>query len=365
MIELVQYHGYPIEEHIATTTDGYHLLLHRIPFGVNENGKNKYHRRPVIFLQHGFVGSSATWVTNLPSQSAGFVFADSGFDVWMGNARGNTYSQEHNRFTRNDDEYWKFTFDQISKYDLETMIDKALNVSGQKQLSYVGYSEGCVTMLAKLAIDPAFSAKVSKFFALGPMTSMVHARGLVAFVLNHLKTPLQILSLLSTEFMSNFGFFGKLTRYLYTYPSMTAICDYLLLQIGGEITNQTRMSVYLTHIPGGTSTANLIHWTQLADTEHLRMFDFGTEQLNIFHYGTPKPPVYEFDRISTPTYIYWSDADWFTDERDIKNSIIDRMRPEYLVESNRLVNFNHFDYVWGVEAAEQIYKPIISRISGY
>ncbi|VDM27507.1 unnamed protein product [Toxocara canis] len=163
--ELIAYYGYPIEEHTAITEDGHHLVLHRIPNGIRENGMAKYVKRPVIFLQHGFVGSSAVWVTNLPSQSAGFVFADAGFDVWMGNARGNTYSVNHTSFTRDDDEYWKFTFDEISRYDLETMIDKALNVTGQTTVFYVGHSEGSVTMFAKLATDPAFSSKLSRFFA--------------------------------------------------------------------------------------------------------------------------------------------------------------------------------------------------------
>uniref|UniRef100_A0A914ZSU8 WAP domain-containing protein n=1 Tax=Parascaris univalens TaxID=6257 RepID=A0A914ZSU8_PARUN len=97
---------------------------------------------------------------NPPSQSAGFVFADAGFDVWMGNTRGNTYSHKHNSLTRNDWAYWNFTFDEVSYYDLEAMIDKVLNVTRQTHVHYVAHSEGCILMLAKLSIDPIFSSKV-------------------------------------------------------------------------------------------------------------------------------------------------------------------------------------------------------------
>ncbi|VDO39419.1 unnamed protein product [Brugia timori] len=68
--EIISYHGYPSETHTVTTDDGYILELHRIPGGkaaVNSRNESK----SVVFLQHGFIGSSAVWVTNLPNQSAG------------------------------------------------------------------------------------------------------------------------------------------------------------------------------------------------------------------------------------------------------------------------------------------------------
>lgn len=55
---------------------------------------------------------------------------------------------------------WDFSFDEVSYYDLEAMIDKVLNVTRQTHVYYVAHSEGCVLMLAKLSIDPIFSSKV-------------------------------------------------------------------------------------------------------------------------------------------------------------------------------------------------------------
>ncbi|EJW70656.1 hypothetical protein WUBG_18435, partial [Wuchereria bancrofti] len=106
--EIIAYYGYPSETHTVTTDDGYILELHRIPGGKAAN-YSKNESKSVVFLQHGFIGSSAVWVTNLPNQSAAFLFADAGFDVWMGNVRGNTYSTKHVEYTQNDLKYWKFT----------------------------------------------------------------------------------------------------------------------------------------------------------------------------------------------------------------------------------------------------------------
>lgn len=77
-VELIESKGYPAQEHQVYTSDGYILRIHRV---LNPG-------KPVVFLQHGLLDGSHTWVMNFAHQSLGFILWDAGYDVWMGNMRG-------------------------------------------------------------------------------------------------------------------------------------------------------------------------------------------------------------------------------------------------------------------------------------
>ena len=65
---------------------------------------------PVVYLQHGLIDSSDTFIINYEDKAMGFVLANRGYDVWLGNVRGNKHSLEHVKFSRKDKEFWNFSF---------------------------------------------------------------------------------------------------------------------------------------------------------------------------------------------------------------------------------------------------------------
>jgi lysosomal acid lipase/cholesteryl ester hydrolase len=58
-------------------------------------------------------------------KSLGLKLVNKGYDLWMANSRGNRYSRDHVKaddelFTQHpkeNDEYWKFSFSEMAKYD--------------------------------------------------------------------------------------------------------------------------------------------------------------------------------------------------------------------------------------------------------
>ena len=105
--QMIKYNGYPAEEYNVTTEDGYIINIQRIPHGRNGRFKD-VPNKPVIFLQHGLLCSSTNWVSNLPNESFGFIAADQGFDVWLGNVRGNHYGLHHVNLSVDTDAFWAF-----------------------------------------------------------------------------------------------------------------------------------------------------------------------------------------------------------------------------------------------------------------
>ena len=57
--------GYPAEEHVVATEDGYSLKIHRIPGSPNDA---KSSGKAVVFMQHGVLASSDTWVLQGPKK---------------------------------------------------------------------------------------------------------------------------------------------------------------------------------------------------------------------------------------------------------------------------------------------------------
>ncbi|XP_033740814.1 lysosomal acid lipase/cholesteryl ester hydrolase-like [Pecten maximus] len=362
--QLITSKGYPCEEYEVPTDDGFILGLQRIPHGKLETQKVYYPKddQPVVLLQHGLLSCSACWVENLVNESLGFLMADNGLDVWLGNSRGNTYSRKHKTLSPNDPKFWEWSWDEMAIYDLPAMVDYILNVTNRKQLYYLGYSQGTQIAFSGLG-QPWNTDKVKMFFAFAPVTT-----------LGNIISPIRLLAPFAEPIQTLYEMFGKaeflpstevvkwLGRTACSKPGLDFICENVLFVLGGydfKQLNETRIPVYVANHPAGTSVQNVVHYAQSVLHKNFLMYDFGSSEANLDHYNQTTPPAWNASLVKTPTVVYSGAKDWLADPTDVT-----ALLPEItnLVASKVMDEWEHLDFIWAMDAPQQVYNDVIRRI---
>lgn len=71
--------------------------------------------------------------------SLAFHLAAEGYDVWLGNYRGNLESREHEAMDPDRAaDYWQFSWDEMARYDLPAMLYHVLRQTGRRKVSWRG-----------------------------------------------------------------------------------------------------------------------------------------------------------------------------------------------------------------------------------
>ncbi|KFV65216.1 Lysosomal acid lipase/cholesteryl ester hydrolase, partial [Dryobates pubescens] len=357
--EIIRYHGYPSEEYEVTTEDGYILGVFRIPCWEEQP---KYRtlssfqgQRLAVFLQHAFLGDATHWISNLPNNSLGFLLADAGYDVWIGNSRGNTWSMKHKTLKPSQKEFWQFSFDEMGKYDIPAELHFIMNKTGQKDIYYVGHSEGTTAGFIAFSTYPELAKRVKLFSALGPVIIGTHATSPLVNIAR-LPEPLIRVRFGCKGALHQVGFLKGPVTQLCT--SLDKLCGHILIYIaGGSIknVNTSRIDVYVGHSPAGTSVQNIIHWHQLTHGHRFYAYDYGSKE-NMKKYNQSTPPEYKIEKINTPIAVWSAGDDKFADPKDMAELL---PRITNLIYHEHFPAWGHLDFIWGLDATEKMYRKII------
>lgn len=359
--QIIQYFGYSCENHEVVTEDGYILSIQRIPYG-----KNKVAPNDIVFLQHGLLDSAATWVMNLPNQSFAFILADKGFDVWLGNSRGNTYSNRHVNLSTSDAHFWEFSFDEMAKYDLPAVLNYVLKHTGNSQLHYVGHSQGTTIGFIEFGRNPELGKKIKGFHALAPIATVGHIKGAMK-VLSNFAAEVQFLYKIlgMHQFCPSGWATSFLTDIVCTATSFNEeFCgDVMFLMTGFDQKNlnMSRIAIYATHTPAGTSVRNVVHYVQMIRSGKFQMYDHGSQK-NKEIYGQPTPPVYDVSQVNTPVTLFTGSHDWLADPYDVNTNL--RPYLQNIIYSKNIDGFNHMDFIWGEHANSVLFYDIIRVMKG-
>lgn len=388
--ELCRSRGYPCEEHYIKTSDGFLLGVHRIPTGKLPISKSSLElarspdyslhspsyssldeasegsgsasarneptvtiaaingRRPVAFVMHGFLQSSEAYVST--TYSLPFALADAGFDVWLGNCRGNKYSCKHERHDPDSNEYWDFCLDEIARIDIPAVLTYILTHTGVDSLSYIGFSQGTAAAFAAFSTNAEIAKRVNIFCAMGPATALKGFSNSVVDALTRSSPHIVYLILGKRRLLPSTLFWQSILSVSALIRTIDASVKFLF---GWSMKNvhPKDKGLHYAHIYSYSSVKTVVQWFQIMNSGHFQMYDdHRWRTQNSKTYIQPRYPIHQ---IACPISIFYGGRDELPDTQRLIESLPD----DSIVHEEP--TFEHLDFMYSRESAKRVYPRIV------
>merc|ERR1712212_1295814 len=300
------------------------------------------------------------------------VITDNGYDVWMGNFRGNTYSRKHTSLNPNHKNYWDFTIDELARYDLPAMLSAVLEETTEGDLMFVGHGLGSTAAMAMPFYRPDLSDKIRLANFMAPMAYISNMRSPIG-LLAHEEGILQFFDTYFGDgelFTSNF-IIDCLATLFCNNPATVDLCSELIFIIAGADSNQlndTLIDAFMHHSPAGTSSKTLLHVLQLVKSGGFHGFDWGSKIANNNHHGLGHGdiPTYNLNDVEYPVAVYFGDNDLLADITDVEKTYFELPfiinSPDIGIHEVDYKNWTHMDFVWGMDAKDYVYQDLIQNL---
>jgi len=365
-VELCELFGYYAEEHIVHTKDGYLLGLHRLGWRRGEedmrvnSGRHSLQKK-VVYLHHGLLMNSEVWVCLTERERClPFLLVEKGYDVWLGNNRGNKYSKKSTNCAPSDVKFWDFSIDQFAFHDIPDSISYILETTQQPSLTYIGFSQGTAQAFATLSIHPTLNDKVDVFIALAPAMSPAGLKS--GIVDSFVKASPDVLFLA-------FGRRAILTSatmwQALLYPPifvrlMEMSLSFLFNWKCKNITQHQKLAAF-PHLYSFTSTKSVVHWFQIIRNKKFQMYD---DEVRAPFSISDAAKYYKVARfptrnIKTPIVLVYGGSDSLVDIKVMQKEL-----PRHAVVKE-VPHYEHLDFLWASDVHEQVFPHVFNALEKY
>lgn len=339
-------------------------LIHDTLTPVKSRGK----KRPSVYIQHGLLAASSDWVMGAADKSLGFILADAGYDVWLGNYRGNTYCRRHQTLSPNHLDFWKFSIDQLGWYDIPAMINKVIQESGNPKIHYVGHSMGTTGFMIMMNKHPEIKEKLLLTQFLAPVAYLGHSTSPIKYIASFSNSISWVVKHLGVgEFLpSNWLVHTLSLLFCKRSSGLQGVCSSIMFIIAGYDEAQLDKDLLpkiLLHTPAGSSSFTLLQYAQAMNTKRFQAMNWGRKG-NKDVYGSYSPPYYHLEKVDTPIALLWSENDVFSQPLDL-DKVFNRLPNIYDNYQVPYVKWSHLDFMWGIDADKYVYSRLIENFNSF
>ena len=305
--------------------------------------------------------NSEVWVCLTEEQRClPFALVNQGYDVWLGNNRGNKYSKKSTRLSPTSAEFWNFSMDQFAFHDIPDTIDYILNTTSQLSLSYIGFSQGTAQAFATLSIHPNLNEKVNLFIALAPAMSPAGLSNGIVDALVKTSPDVLFLAFGRRSILSSATMWQSI---LYP-PIFVRLIDmslsFLFAWYGRNISLSQKLAAY-PHLYSFTSTKSVVHWFQIIRNKSFQMYD--DDASNAFSVGASnryyKVAKFPTRNIKTPVVLLYGGSDSLVDIRVMLKEL-----PKHTT-AKEIPHFEHLDFLWAQEVDQLVFPHVFDALKYY
>ncbi|SMN18838.1 similar to Saccharomyces cerevisiae YKL140W TGL1 Steryl ester hydrolase [Maudiozyma saulgeensis] len=325
-----------VEDHLVRTEDNYILTIHRIkPIPGTENGK-------VVYLHHGLLMCSDVWCCQTDrNKNLPFVLHDLGYEVWMGNNRGNKYSTAHLYHAPKSKKFWDFSIDEFAFFDIPNSIEFILDFCKVEKLICIGFSQGSAQMFASFSLNEKLNSKVSHFIAIAPAMTPKRLHNRIADTFAKSSPTLMYLFFGRNIILPSATTWQR-TIHPKIFNKLIDIGNRILFNWkSSNITKEQKIACY-AKLYSTTSVKSIVHWFQILRSQKFSMFEESDDMFNSLTRPYLVPTFPTRTNIKIPILLIYGGNDLLVDIKVMKRNL-----PATSVFDVKVDNHEHLDLIWG------------------